>query len=333
MAVEAKVKWGALGTLALAAGTVWLLHSPNEGIPPAQTHPAAPVTPTPPEQSVDQKPTVLATYLTLLRQALQTLEQTGKQVPGETVVVADYRMPIADVDVLHLGINAHPFVSLGWYYLRQEPALLDGYRKAVDEAIFKNAASIRNTRLTEVDSFLAPFIMDWDNFAWTFSKYLDNGTWFRRRILYLQATGYQGEASVLQARYDFMGSFLGADFSIKAIPKELRRYLVNSIIKVEDDEESYDPKTFGVLLRPSSSSDKDPSWPYVRNRDLVRVLKEPILVVDEKREEAYWVYQVEAGFIEPDKDGQEFWIPDVRRKGYMPGDYLGAAIATFTPPS
>ncbi len=327
MAVEAKVKWGAVGltTLTLAGGAVWLLYPPNEGIPPAQTHPAAPVVPTPSEQSVNQKPTVPATYLTLLRRALQTLEQTGKKVPGETVVVADYRMPIADVDVLHLGMNAHPFVSLGWYYLRQEPALLDGYRKTVDET-----ASIRNVRLTEVEveTSLAPFIMDWDNFAWTFSKYLDNGTWFRRRILYLQATGYQGEASVLQARYDFMGSFLGADFSIKATPKELRRYLVNSIVEVEDDEESYDPKTFGVLLRPSSRSDKDPSWPYVRNGDLVRVLKEPILVVDGKREEAYWVYQVEAGFIE-----QKFWIPDVQRKGYMPGDYLGAAIATLTPSS
>ena len=249
-------------------------------------------------------PVVDPTMLADLNKGLDILESRGKKTPDKTVVVNNFSSA-DNGNVLTLAERGNVFDFLGWYYWHQEPALVEEFTRA----------SVNMHRgLTIADDFVG-----------TFREYLENGSIFRRRVLYAETLENHAKAQVLQAKYGVFRKWLGVDIGFKAYPKDLQDYQLGQVVWIEDPEEIYDSRNSGVYLRPEPRSDINPDWPNTRNGFAVKILAGPEVVINSEEEQAIRMYRVQSGNTLKLPDGRTAFVPDPNSQGWMPDDYLGAA--------
>lgn len=217
-----------------------------------------------------------------------------------------------------LRFSQRPYQDLGLYYLNNEPELLQDFKKAL--------ATLNQSAGSEVDPTLLGVSNDSyaytpeQRFIETFAKYFQNGTEFRKRILYAQATDHPIEASLLQAKYDVFKNWSSVEISNNFRPFDTNSFYLDEEVFVADPTRT--SKNFGIYLRPEPTLDIDPAWPYVDNCYMARILGERTIVLDHFKKQATLMYRVDA--YPEGRSVCENWgvFNHQEASGWIPADYL-----------
>lgn len=241
------------------------------------------------------------------------MSQHGLETPRKAVISSSVAIEQKEKGVLRF--SQRPYQDLGLYYLNNNPKLFEDFQQALqrqytDTPVYRSLLGVSDVSYLDTPQ---------QRFIETFAKYFQNGTGFRQRILYMEATGHPLEASFLQAQYDVFNNWAKFETSADSQTFDTTPFYPNQVVQVVDPTRT--PNFFGVYVRPEATLAIDSNWPYVDVCNRAKILGDGLLVLDQFTKRAVFMYPIQT--LTVDLTGCEIsqqGNPSVI--GWVPGEYL-----------
>jgi len=278
----------------------------------------------------DLPPIARTANLEELAIGLKALQEAGLSIPHKAKIsvlnYGDNPYKGTDNDTIFLDVYSYPTgefrvgSSIAEFLMANNPKILEGYSEVVSEAFSQNQNQITEPRLISSFDYGYLYGDDAAEFSIFFSDYIFEGEGLRKKIAYANATGHFAEAAILETKSGYVQQLVGGrDYSVDGRTKKvIRDYQVGEVIEIDDYER---PRKSGIFLRQEPTLEIDPNWPITFDRQPVKLVGKPKVILNDRDLEATTFWQVQTGDI---ASGRVFVADQRTPPGWVSQEWFGA---------